>query len=69
MATMGELEEKSEEEKQRVVNDRLDPYSARYFPKETRQEVLAGIVRNERGVEEIIRERYSFYSSFIYIFV
>ncbi|EPS36699.1 hypothetical protein H072_9705 [Dactylellina haptotyla CBS 200.50] len=47
----------NEADKQRIVNERLDPYSGRYFPRETRAEVLAGVVRNERGVEEIVRER------------
>ncbi|KAF3929279.1 hypothetical protein AA313_de0207103 [Arthrobotrys entomopaga] len=42
---------------QRIVDERLDPYSGRYFPRETRTEILAGVVRNERGVEEIVRER------------
>lgn len=47
----------SAKEQDRVVNDRLDPYSSRYFPREARTESLANIVRNERIVEEIIRER------------
>lgn len=42
----------------RVVNERLDPYSARFFPpREPRTVVLAGIMRNENAVEEIVRER------------
>ena len=44
-------------DKERIVDERLDPYSARFFPREARTEVLANIVRNERGVERIIRER------------
>ncbi|KAF3935098.1 hypothetical protein ABW19_dt0207921 [Dactylella cylindrospora] len=47
----------NEAEKQKIVDERLDPYSGRYFPKESRTEILAGVVRNERGVEEIVRER------------
>ncbi|KAF3905415.1 hypothetical protein ABW20_dc0100290 [Dactylellina cionopaga] len=47
----------NEQEKQKIVDERLDPYSGRYFPKESRTEVLAGVVRNERGVEDIVRER------------
>ncbi|GAB7364383.1 hypothetical protein MBLNU230_g4926t1 [Neophaeotheca triangularis] len=43
--------------RERVVNERLDPYSARYFPRDTRTEALAGLVRNERMVEGIIRAR------------
>lgn len=43
--------------RERVVNERLDPYSARYFPQEARTEALAGLIRNERMVENIIRMR------------
>lgn len=43
--------------REKVVNERLDPYSARYFPREPRTESLAGLLRNERGVEKIIRAR------------
>ena len=43
--------------RERVVNERLDPYSARYFPRDTRTESLAALMRNERGVENIIRSR------------
>lgn len=42
-------------ERERIVNERLDPYSGRFFPKESRTEILAGVVRNERMVEEIVR--------------
>jgi len=47
----------SEKEREKVVDERLDPYSARYFPREARTEVLATVVRQERGVENIIRAR------------
>lgn len=40
-----------------MVNQRLDPYSGRSYPQETQVELLAEVVRNERVVEEIIRER------------
>jgi len=43
--------------RERVVNERLDPYSARYFPREVRTESLAGLIRNERMVESIVRDR------------
>nr|POE56106.1 mitochondrial intermembrane space cysteine motif-containing protein mix23 [Quercus suber] len=43
--------------RERIVDERLDPYSARYFPQDTRTETLASLVRNERAVESIIRER------------
>lgn len=43
--------------RERIVNERLDPYSARYFPRDTRTESLAGLIRNERMVEGIIRSR------------
>ncbi|KAK2732433.1 hypothetical protein FQN57_002907 [Myotisia sp. PD_48] len=41
----------------RVVDERLDPYSARFFPREPRTESLTMLIRNERGVENIIRSR------------
>jgi hypothetical protein len=40
-----------------VVDERLDPYSGRYFPRDTRTESLAALIRNERSVESIIRSR------------
>jgi hypothetical protein len=47
----------SAREREEVVDERLDPYSARYLPKETRTEALAATLRNERMVENIIRTR------------
>ena len=47
----------SEKDRERVVNERLDPYSARFFPKEARTEKLAAIIRQERGIENIVRAR------------
>ncbi|KAG0649638.1 hypothetical protein D0Z07_3984 [Hyphodiscus hymeniophilus] len=47
----------SERDRERVVNERLDPYSARFFPREARTEMLAAVVRQERSVEKIIRAR------------
>ncbi|KAI9887695.1 MAG: hypothetical protein M1823_000444 [Watsoniomyces obsoletus] len=47
----------SARDRERVVDERLDPYSARFFPREARTEVLAMTVRNERGVESIVRAR------------
>ncbi|KAF1994587.1 hypothetical protein P154DRAFT_624582 [Amniculicola lignicola CBS 123094] len=43
--------------RQRIVDERLDPYSGRYFPREARTESLAMLMRNERAVEKIIRSR------------
>jgi len=43
--------------RERVVDERLDPYSGRYFPREPRTEALAALIRNERMVENIIRTR------------
>lgn len=43
--------------RERIIDERLDPYSARYFPREARTEALAALMRNERMVEEIIRRR------------
>ena len=50
-------ETESARDRERVVDERLDPYSARYFPREARTEILAGLVRNERAVEGIVRGR------------
>ncbi|CAF9935989.1 MAG: hypothetical protein HETSPECPRED_009973 [Heterodermia speciosa] len=47
----------SAKERERVVDERLDPYSGRFFPREARTEVLGGLVRNERSVERIVRGR------------
>ncbi|KAH0544960.1 hypothetical protein FGG08_000886 [Glutinoglossum americanum] len=47
----------SERDRERVVDERLDPYSARFYPQEARTEMLANIVRNERSVENIVRTR------------
>lgn len=41
----------------RIVDERLDPYSGRYFPREARTERLATLLRSERMVEEIVRQR------------
>lgn len=43
--------------RERVVDERLDPYSGRYFAREARTESLAALMRNERAVERIVRER------------
>jgi len=43
--------------RERVINERLDPYSGRYFPREARTESLAALIRNERMIESIIRSR------------
>ncbi|KAK2626964.1 hypothetical protein QTJ16_004139 [Diplocarpon rosae] len=48
---------KSEEEKNKVVDERLDPYSSKVYPTEARTEALAALIRQERGVENIIRAR------------
>lgn len=47
----------SAKERERVVDERLDPYSGRFFPREARTETLANVVRIERNVENIIRSR------------
>jgi hypothetical protein len=47
----------SERDRERVIDDRLDPYSSRFFPREARTERLAVIIRQERQVERIIRTR------------
>ena len=43
--------------RERIVDERLDPYSGRNFPRAARTESLANVIRNERGVESIIRAR------------
>ena len=50
-------EAETAKDRERVVDERLDPYSGRFFPREARTESLAGLIRNERGVESIIRAR------------
>ena len=47
----------SAKERERVVDERLDPYSGRFFPREARTETLANLIRNERSIESIIRSR------------
>ncbi|KAJ5217294.1 hypothetical protein N7468_010302 [Penicillium chermesinum] len=47
----------SARDRERVVDERLDPYSARFFPQEARTESLASLIRNQRSVEGIIRAR------------
>lgn len=46
-----------ERDRERLVNERLDPYSARFFPREPRTEQLAALLRQENGVENIVRAR------------
>lgn len=50
-------ETESARDRERVVDERLDPYSARFFPREARTESLANLIRNQRTVEEIVRAR------------
>ncbi|KAH9904147.1 putative caffeine-induced death protein Cid2 [Xylariomycetidae sp. FL2044] len=50
-------ESESEKNRERVVDERLDPYSGRFFPREPRTERLATLLRQERTVESIVRSR------------
>ncbi|KAJ5899053.1 NMDA receptor-regulated protein 1 [Penicillium taxi] len=50
-------ETESARDRERVVDERLDPYSARFFPQEARTESLANLVSNQRTVERIVRAR------------
>ncbi|KAI4164683.1 MAG: hypothetical protein LQ342_001657 [Letrouitia transgressa] len=50
-------EAESAKDRERIIDERLDPYSGRFFPREARTESLANLIRNERGVESIIRSR------------
>ncbi|KAK5414707.1 hypothetical protein LTR06_004522 [Exophiala xenobiotica] len=52
-----EREVQNRRDAERVVDERLDPYSGRFFPKEARTEQLASILRNEVAVEGIVRNR------------
>lgn len=47
----------NEKDKQRVIDDRLDPYSSRFYPRESRTQQLASVIRMEQGVERIVRAR------------
>ncbi|OCL01627.1 caffeine-induced death protein-like protein Cid2 [Glonium stellatum] len=51
------LQVESAKARERVIDERLDPYSGRYFPREARTEILANLIRNERSIEGIIRSR------------
>ena len=53
--TLREIE--NQKDRDRVVDERLDPYSGRFFPREARTERLAALIRQERGVEGIVRHR------------
>ncbi|KAJ9143137.1 hypothetical protein NKR23_g6912 [Pleurostoma richardsiae] len=46
-----------EKDRERIVDERLDPYSARFFPTEPRTTRLAELLRLEKGVENIVRAR------------
>lgn len=50
-------EAETEKDRQRIVDERLDPYSGRFFPREARTESLAILLRQERMVENIVRRR------------
>jgi hypothetical protein len=52
-----EREALNKKDEDRIVDERLDPYSSRFFPKESRTEQLAAVLRNENAVEAIVRER------------
>jgi hypothetical protein len=52
-----EREASNRKDAERIVNERLDPYSGRFFPRESRAEMLASVLRNENAVEGIVRTR------------
>ncbi|KAK4942074.1 hypothetical protein LTR10_018110 [Elasticomyces elasticus] len=52
-----ERESMNRKEADRIVDERLDPYSGRFFPREARTEQLAALLRNENAVESIVRTR------------
>ncbi|KAG6001253.1 hypothetical protein E4U21_004540 [Claviceps maximensis] len=43
--------------RERIIDERLDPYSARFFPREARTQVLETLVQQERSIENIVRHR------------
>ncbi|OAA53053.1 Caffeine-induced death protein 2 [Cordyceps fumosorosea ARSEF 2679] len=45
------------QDSKRVVDERLDPYSGRFYPCESRTELLASTLRQERVIEDIVRHR------------
>ncbi|KAM3510584.1 hypothetical protein MY11210_005775 [Beauveria gryllotalpidicola] len=54
-AALRELQKKRDSEQ--VVDERLDPYSGRFYTRESRTEVLASTLRQERVIEDIVRHR------------
>ncbi|KAI5305015.1 hypothetical protein KEM56_005494 [Ascosphaera pollenicola] len=50
-------QEENQKLRERIVDERLDPYSGRYFPREPRTEQLASMLRMERSIENIVRSR------------
>lgn len=42
---------------ERVIDERLDPYSGRFYVRESRAEALASTLRQERVIEDIVRHR------------
>ncbi|KAK1831930.1 caffeine-induced death protein 2 [Podospora conica] len=51
------LKAEDEKSRQRTIDERLDPYSARYFPREPRTQQLASLIRQEQSVENIVRSK------------
>lgn len=49
--------EEDHKAREQLVDERLDPYSARYFPRDSRTERLTQVVRNELLIENIVRDR------------
>uniref|UniRef100_A0A8H7TMP3 Caffeine-induced death protein Cid2 n=1 Tax=Bionectria ochroleuca TaxID=29856 RepID=A0A8H7TMP3_BIOOC len=54
-STLRELE--NQKDRDRVVDERLDPYSGRFFPREARTETLASLIRQENSIENIVKSR------------
>ncbi|KAG6105634.1 hypothetical protein E4U31_001312 [Claviceps sp. LM219 group G6] len=54
-ATLRDVE--IQKSRERIIDERLDPYSARFFPREARTQILAKLVRQERSIEDIVRHR------------
>lgn len=54
---LSEIETWNRRDRDKLVNERLDPYTGKSYQREARAEQLAALLRNEETVERIVRER------------
>jgi hypothetical protein len=52
-----EIETWNRRDRDKIVDERLDPYTGKNYQRESRTEQLASLLRNEEAVERIVRER------------